>query len=369
MSLVTKQLSVGYGKRVLINDVTLSIEGGQILCLIGPNGAGKSTILKTITRQLKDLGGDVLLVGKDMKEMSVNEVAKTLSMVMTDRLHPELMTCREVVATGRYPYTGTLGILSEEDWAKVDEAMALVHADETRDMDFMQISDGQKQRVMLARALCQEPKVLVLDEPTSFLDMRFKLEILENISKLVRTRNIAVIMSVHELELAEKIADTIACVDGDKVSMVGRPREVFQGDYIQSLYGLKPECFDPLTGHIFFEGSKNTPKVFVISGGGSGIHAFSELQRREIPFAAGILGKEDMEYRFAVAGASQVLAKEWFSPCEEKLIEEGKALIDTCDACVCVVEHWGPLNDYNRILLEYARDKHKLVDMEMLWQK
>lgn len=150
-----EDVAAGYGRKSLLNHISLHVSPGNVLTLIGPNGAGKSTILKTVTRQLAELGGTIFLEGTSMSRMREEEVARTLAMVMTERLHPEFMTCREVVATGRYPYTGRLGILSAEDWKLVDDAMQLVHARDTADRNFSQISDGQRQRVMLARAICQ----------------------------------------------------------------------------------------------------------------------------------------------------------------------------------------------------------------------
>ena len=267
----TEHLTVGYDKMPLIKDVNLQVRPGEILTLIGPNGSGKSTILKTITRQLKQIGGTVYLGKETMRGMGDNEVSRRLSMVMTERVRTELMSGREVVASGRYPYTGRLGILSPEDWEKVDEAIALVHAKEVQEQDFMKISDGQRQRLMLARAIAQDTKILVLDEPTSYLDMGFKLDILANIRLLARERNLAIVMSLHELDLAQKISDTIACVKGDRIDRIGTPEEIFAGDYVQKLYGVAKENFDPLTGQVFFPKNAQAPKVFVIGGGGAGI--------------------------------------------------------------------------------------------------
>ena len=170
------QLTVGYNGKPLIDQIQVGIHKGEIVTLIGPNGSGKSTILKSITRQLKILGGKVLYEENDLHKLSYKELSTRMAVVLTERMRPELMTCHDIVATGRYPYTGRLGILSREDEDKVDEAMRIVHAEELGSRDFNAISDGQRQRVLLARAICQEPEIIVLDEPTSFLDIRHKLD-------------------------------------------------------------------------------------------------------------------------------------------------------------------------------------------------
>ena len=205
--LTCKNLTLGYDNRAIQEDLNFSIDAGDYLCIVGENGSGKSTILKSIVKQLKSLGGVVYLNGKATSEMKEAEIAKSLSMVMTEHIHPELMSCRDVVATGRYPYTGRLGILDKQDWKLVDEAITMVHAEEVAEQSFTRISDGQRQRVMLARAICQDTAILVLDEPTSYLDIRYKLDILNSIRKLARERNIAVIMSLHELDLVQKVSD------------------------------------------------------------------------------------------------------------------------------------------------------------------
>lgn len=351
----TEHLTVGYDKTPLIKDVNLQVRSGEILTLIGPNGSGKSTILKTITRQLKQIGGTVYLGKETMRGMGDNEVSRRLSMVMTERVRTELMSGREVVASGRYPYTGRLGILSPEDWEKVDEAIALVHAKEVQEQDFMKISDGQRQRLMLARAIAQDTKILVLDEPTSYLDMGFKLDILANIRLLARERNLAIVMSLHELDLAQKISDTIACVKGDRIDRIGTPEEIFAGDYVQKLYGVAKENFDPLTGQVFFPKSAQAPKVFVIGGGGAGIPVYHCLQRQNIPFAAGILQENDVEFAAAKAMAAQLVWERAFYPIDEKKVWEAKKIMDSCSKCICAVEQFGPLNEANRQLAEYAK--------------
>jgi len=362
MGIKTENLSVGYNKNILIDGINLSVESGKVLTLIGPNGCGKSTILKSITRQLTLLGGSLYFNGEDARGMSDSLVSTRLSMVMTERVTPELMTCREVVATGRYPYTGRFGILSEYDWDKVDLAIELVSAKEVADKPFDKISDGQRQRIMLARAICQETGIMVLDEPTSFLDMRFKLDILGNIRKLARQNNVAILMSLHELDLAMKVSDTMACVDGEKIAKIGSPEEVFRDGYIQRLYGIKEKEFNPLTGEMHISGNDLPPKAFVISGGGAGIPLFRELQRNNVAFAAGILWENDIEISSARALASQVIEEKAFMPISEDTFLKAKEVMDKCERVYCPLKEFGPLNEMNKRLFEYAVSSGKIQD-------
>ncbi len=247
--LTTNKLTVGYDKKIIISDVNISVSSGQIVTLIGPNGAGKSTLLRTITTELKALSGGVFLQDQETAHMPLDKLAKQLSMVMTGSLSPQLMTCREVVATGRYPYTGRLGILSKEDWEIVDAAMAKLNTSALSDELFTELSDGQRQRVMLSRALSQEPQVLILDEPTSYLDIKYKLEILTAIKSLAREQNIAILMSLHELDLARIISDEIVCVKNGAIDRIGLPEDIFTGDYIGRLFDIDRSALLPeLTG-------------------------------------------------------------------------------------------------------------------------
>ena len=243
--LETKDLAVGYHGKPLIEEIPLHVQRGRIVTLIGPNGSGKSTILKTIIGQLPKVSGTVYLDGKTMQERSRNEIARRMAILMTARMEPELMTCRDVVGTGRYPYTGKLGILSPEDKAIVQQSLAQVGGLEFADRPFANISDGQRQRILLARALCQQPELIVLDEPTSFLDIRYKLELLTVLKRMVRENDLAVLLSLHELELAERISDTVVCVAGDRIDRIGPPEEIFTREYIAKLYQMESGKYDP----------------------------------------------------------------------------------------------------------------------------
>ena len=238
--LETRGLSVGYDGAPVVETVDLTVRAGEILALIGPNGAGKSTLLKSIAGQLSPVAGTVLLQGKDMREIPVSETSKQMSLLLTGKPSAELMSCREVVAAGRYPYTGRLGILSQGDWEIVDRAMARMDAAALADRPFDSISDGQRQRVLLARALCQEPEVLVLDEPASFLDVRYQLELVRALRSLADEEHLSVIVSLHELDLVRRCGDQALCLKDGRVDLLAPVEEVFSGDYLERLYDLPP---------------------------------------------------------------------------------------------------------------------------------
>lgn len=238
-----ENLSAGYGKAPIINDISFEVRQGEILTLIGPNGAGKSTVLKAISGYLEKICGTVVIDGKSSDEISSQEMAKKLSVMLTERIHPELMTCREVVETGRYPYTGRFGLLTEKDKAAVDRAIEAVEIGGLADRDFNSISDGQKQRVMLARAICQEPEILILDEPTSYLDIHHKIIFFEVLRRLVSEKRIGVIISMHELDLAEKVSHCVICVKDGKMIRTGKPEDIFTEENIRELYGISEEMY------------------------------------------------------------------------------------------------------------------------------
>ena len=346
----------------VLNHLNLHVKAGETIALVGESGAGKSTILKSIARQLSLIAGTVRLDGEDMKSLTGAELSKKMAVVMTKRLRGELMTCEDVVATGRYPYTGRFGVLRAEDHAAVQNAMELVQVAEIGDSLFDRISDGQRQRVMLARAICQEPEILILDEPTSYLDVRHKLEFLSILQKLCRERELTVILSLHELELAEKISDRILCVNGRAVDRIGTPEEVMTAGYITELYGIRMGSYDEGSSDMELAAPEGTPQVFVIAGAGSGRKIYRRLQRAGIPFVTGILYENDLDYPVAKALAAEVIAEHPFEPVAQEKIQAAKKQLEKCNRVICCRENFGSLETYQRELLEYAEQLGKRIE-------
>lgn len=232
-------LSVGYKNKTIISNIDLNVKKGEIISLAGSNGCGKSTLLRTLAGQQKALSGSILLDGQNMALYNDISLAKKVSILLTDRVTPLLMTAYDVVCSGRYPYTGMLGILSSEDKDKVREFMELTGITGLADQYFSELSDGQKQRIMLARALCQEPDILIMDEPMTFLDIKYKRELVNIIKRLRNEKGLTMIISLHELEVIREISDMVVCIKDGSIDKTGIPSEILKDDYINFLFDIK----------------------------------------------------------------------------------------------------------------------------------
>ena len=364
-------LSVGYNRKAQIHDICIGIKKGEIVTLIGPNGSGKSTILKSITRQLQIIGGKVYFDNQNLLSFTFRDLSTRMAVVLTERMKPELMTCHDIVATGRYPYTGRLGILTREDEEKIEEAMKAVHAEALGSRDFNNISDGQRQRVLLARAICQEPDIIILDEPTSFLDIKHKLDLLSILRDMAKKKQITVIMSLHEIDLAQKIADKIICVKGDTISHFGKPEEIFEENMIRELYEINNGFFDPLFGSIELPKPEGEAKTFVICGNGTGIPVFRQLQKVHTPFIAGVLYTNDVDYRLARLLADQVITEKPFMEISGETFQKALKAMESCDRVIlqaylleAAISGWESLSRQQR-----KAEKCSLYKEKTLYQK
>lgn len=353
----TKDLAVGYHGKPLIHDITFSIEKGEIVTLIGPNGSGKSTILKSITKHLATIHGTVYIGRNELGQLSYKELSKKMAVVLTERIKPELMTCRDVVASGRYPYTNRLGVLSAEDEEIINRSMEQVNVLDLSQRSYDAISDGQRQRILLARAICQQPEIIILDEPTSFLDIRHKVELLGMLRKMAKENGTTVIMSLHEIDLAEKVSDKIVCVKGDVISRFGTPEEIFKDTHIHELYQIDESVFNIDFGSIELPKIEGRPEVFVISACGSGIDTYRRLQKDQIPFCAGILYTNDMDYQVAKSLAVDIVSERPFEKISDETFDKAMEMMNACSQVIVCDFPIGECNQRMQELIEAARNK------------
>lgn len=329
--LAAEGVKTGYGSRVVLSEVAFELHPGEVMALLGPNGAGKSTLLKSAAGQLALQGGSIFLEGEDLRRCAAQKKAERMALLFTERREPEFATAREVVEAGRYPYTGRFGTLREQDHAAVARAMAYVRTEELTERPFVELSDGQRQRVLLARALAQEPKVMLLDEPTAFLDLRHKIELLSLLRDLATREGLAVLVSLHEPDLALKCADRVLLVADGKVLPPAAPEEALSEENMRRLYGLS-SAYDALSGSAELPRSTahTPPDTLVLAGGGSGISVFRRLRRENVNFAAGIFSAADLDYPVASRLAVKVIQTPPYAPISEKSMQEARA-------CLCEV--------------------------------
>ena len=354
----TQDLSIGYNRQILLQGINIRLERGKILSLIGPNGAGKSTLLKTITRQLSPIKGRIYVGGLSLSDISGKTFARQTAVVLTERVNPELMTCAEVVAMGRYPYTDMFGKLTEHDKSVVIDSLKRVNGLDLADQEFSTLSDGQKQRILLARAICQEPEIIVLDEPTAYLDIRYKIELLDILRTMAREQGTTVIMSLHEIDLAMKISDELLCLDGEKIVSYGTPEEVMNSGAIEKLYNIQAGSYSLLFGSVELPKPAGVPRVFVLAGNGKGTPLFRELQKKGIPFAAGVLFENDVDCQTAEALSDHVIKAPAFEPVSAEILEWAKELLLRCDFLLDAGTEIGTLNRANGDLINFAKSNH-----------
>ncbi len=238
-----------------LNDATL--HAGEFTCLLGRNGAGKSTLLKTLSGFLPPVSGNILISGKDITEYGNSELAKVVGVVLTERISLGNITVSDLVSMGRSPYTGFWGHMDEEDKRIVDEAMSLVGINHLRDRMTDTLSDGERQKAMIAKALAQETPLIFLDEPTAFLDYPSKVEMMLLLLKLSRIKGKTVFLSTHDLELALQTADNIWLLDKRLGMQTGTPKDLSENGAISRYFESKGITFDSSTGLFRIEHAAN----------------------------------------------------------------------------------------------------------------
>lgn len=233
--LSSKQLDIGYSKKrktsIIQSKLDLTLRVGELVCLIGPNGSGKSTLMRTLAGLQKALKGHIYIDNKDIVKLSQQEKARKIGLVLTDRVDIENATVYDIVAYGRHPYSNWWGNIADNDRDIIDNAIAMVHLEHKRDELYCELSDGERQRVMISKALAQDTPIIMLDEPTAHLDLPNRVEIMLLLHRLAHDTNKSILLSTHELDLALQAADRIWLMSNDGIEC-GVPEDlVFNGNF------------------------------------------------------------------------------------------------------------------------------------------
>lgn len=253
-TITLSSLSIGYrlkgGSKVVAGGIDASLHGGELTCLIGANGAGKSTLLKTMAAFLPKLDGHIYIKGKDITEYTNRELSRLVGVVLTSRPEAENMTAGEVVGLGRAPYTGFWGTLGADDKRIVAESMEMVGVTNLAARTVSTLSDGERQKVMIAKALAQQTPVIILDEPTAFLDYPSKVDTLLLLARLARETDKTIFLSTHDLELALQTADSLWLMPGDGRIVTGTPNRLAASGALSSFIERRGIAFDRNTMRI-----------------------------------------------------------------------------------------------------------------------
>ena len=239
--LKTKDLHIGYKDKAILPPINVSLEEGSLIALIGPNGAGKSTLFKTLTAHIKAIGGSVELMGKELSEYSAKEKAMLIGLVLTERPDDMFLKVYDVVASGRCPYTNFFGKIEKEDENIIQESLDIVGINQLKDRYFNTLSDGEKQKVMIAKTLAQNTPIIFMDEPTAFIDYPSKIELFSLMKMLTKERNKTIIFSSHDLELLLRYTDDIWLISKGKQLISAKKDDLIGNDILKEYFNLKED--------------------------------------------------------------------------------------------------------------------------------
>jgi iron complex transport system ATP-binding protein len=247
--LLVEQLTLGYGDRTVIEHLDLTVPPGKVTAIVGANACGKSTLLRSMSRLLAPRGGRVVLDGKEVHRTPAKQLARTLGLLPQSPIAPEGITVADLVGRGRHPHQGILSRWSTEDDVAVAAALDATETSELADRHVDELSGGQRQRVWIAMALAQQTDLLLLDEPTTFLDVSHQIEVLDLLTDLNRSRGTTIVMVLHDLNLAARYADHLIALAGGRLHAAGTPHEVLTEATVRAVFGLQNQVItDPTSG-------------------------------------------------------------------------------------------------------------------------
>ena len=237
----TKDLHIGYKDKAILPPINVSLDEGNLIALIGPNGAGKSTLFKTLTAHIKPISGSIELLGKELFEYSSKEKAMLIGLVLTERPDDMFLKVYDVVASGRCPYTNFFGKIEKEDENIIQESLEIVGINHLKDRYFNNLSDGEKQKVMIAKTLAQNTPIIFMDEPTAFIDYPSKIELFSLMKMLSKERNKTIIFSSHDLELLLRYTDDIWMISKGKELVSAKKDDLLESGILKEYFNLKED--------------------------------------------------------------------------------------------------------------------------------
>ncbi len=356
-----QDLSVGYRRKRVISDISLEFEKGEFVSLLGPNGTGKTTLLRTISRHIKPVSGQIYLKAKPLTEYPRAELARTMAVVLTEKVAPALFSVYQFVALGRYPYTGLTGRLSSQDKKAVEDALYLVNAQELGGRDFSSLSDGQIQKLLIARAICQEPELLLLDEPTAYLDLKHRLELMSILRRLCRDKGTTILCSMHDIDIAAKISDRVMLLKDGAVRGCGYPEEVLTSKTVAWLYDFERACFDSRLGSIEISGDGKKGRLFVVAGMGTGACLYRMLAQEGYEITTGILLSNDVDYYVAKCLGAKCLSLHPGREADQDTIKSAIANIAECDLVINAGPWVDNAYEWNLTIIEKALEMGRHV--------
>lgn len=322
----TKQLSIGYTykktNKVILSGIDLQLFPGQLIGLLGPNGVGKSTLLRTLAGVQPALSGKVMIGGQDITGMNALEVAQKISLVLTDRSFSGNLNVLDLVSLGRYPHTGWSGSLQERDHRKIKQAIEQTQVEYLLQQKLHQISDGQLQKAMIARALAQDGEIMILDEPTAHLDLNNKIEILLLLKKLGNITGKGIIIATHELDLAVKIADQIWLAQCNEPVHSGMPEELAMSGVFQNIYSGRDYHIDHTNGQVKLK-LESRKKIKIAGENEARYWTGNALQRNGYQVTEG-----DADLRLEIAGRNNNMEWKLFQNQNTQIFTSLSALID-----------------------------------------
>jgi iron complex transport system ATP-binding protein len=300
-------------------------------------------------------------MGRDLTSLRPMELARCMAVVLTEKVSPPLLSVFEFVALGRYPHTDFLGRLDAADRQIVEEMLSAVHARHLAGRPFADLSDGERQKALVARALAQKPRLILLDEPTLHLDLKHRLEVMSILRDLCRSQGIAVLASLHDVDVAAKVSDEVALLKDGRLSAWGAPESILTGDAVTRLYDIEGARFNQHLGGIELCGQGRRGRLFVVAGMGSGALVYRSLAKAGFSITTGVLHKNDLDCYVAQSLGAECLTQSPAQEIDEPLVRAANEIMPTCDAIIDCGFEVGSLNQGNLHLLDAALQTGKPV--------